>query len=114
MQIQSESYDALMILRPEGRLDAVTAPGFDRETANLLQQQPGCNFLINFGKIEYISSVGLRSLLVLAKLMQRQERKLALCGLGETISEVFRISGFDSLLPVLGTEEDGLAYLKGV
>ena len=75
-------------------------------------QQSGQPVLIDFGNLDYISSAGLRTLLLLAKEMKKNNNLLALCGLNEAIMEVIRISGFDTIVSVYPTIEDGINLLK--
>jgi len=68
--------------------------------------------LIDFEKIDYISSAGLRSILILANEMKSKENILALCCLNETIKEIFCISGFDSIITIYSTIEESIASMK--
>ena len=53
-------------------MDAATFPEFDKEMAELMAQG-GKNFIIDFGELDYISSAGLRSILVAAKKLKEKE-----------------------------------------
>ena len=61
-------------------------------------------------RLEYISSMGLGSLLSVAKKLQPNGGKLAICGLTGMVKEVFRLSGFDKLIP--GFENADAAFQK--
>jgi len=113
MKISSEKTMEVLIIHPEGRLDTLTAGEFEKEATSLMQES-GLSVLIDFGDLHYISSAGLRSLLILAKDLKRRERKIALCSLNETIKEVFMISGFDTIINIYQTTDEGLAFLTGI
>jgi anti-anti-sigma factor len=108
MKITTEETADVLVIHPEGRLDTVTAWEFENEVTPLIRQS-GLNVLIDFGKLEYISSTGLRSILLLAKEMKKKEKKFALCCLNDTILDVFRISGFDTIISIYPTLEEGLS-----
>ena len=61
--------------------------------------------------LEYISSAGLRVVLVLAKRLKQEGGRLVVCALQPAVHEVFDISGFLSILEVENTCEDALARL---
>ena len=111
MIIKTETISEAFVIQPEGRLDAITAAEFEKEVTPMLQSEH--NVLIDFGKIDYISSAGLRSILILVKEMKKHEKVLILCCLNDAIKEVFCISGFDSIMTICPTIEEGLAFLKG-
>ena len=112
MNIPTEKTEIALVIRPEGRLDTSTVEEFENEVLPTIRQS-GQDVLIDFGRLEYISSAGLRSMLLLAKMMKKNEKKLALYALSKPIQEVFRISGFDTIIPVCPTYEEGLSFLKG-
>jgi len=111
MKITTEKTEKVLVIHPEGRLDAITAGEFEKEVTPLIQQT-GQNVLIDFGKIDYISSAGLRTMLIVAKEQKQKGNSLAICCLNETILEVFRISGFDTIIPIYPALEEGLSFLK--
>ncbi len=81
----------------EGRLDTVTAPDLEKELKEVL---PGLNGLtMDFEKLEYISSAGLRVLLSAQKVMNRQG-EMKLIHVNETIMEIFEVTGFSDILTI--------------
>ncbi len=103
-----------LVAELSGRLDARSAPDFERDVlaaADGLEGERGV--LLDLSGLEYISSAGLRSILLLAKRLSGSGGRVALCGMTGVVEEVFNISGFDSFLPVAGGREEGLALLSG-
>ncbi|MFP4154480.1 MAG: STAS domain-containing protein [Halothiobacillaceae bacterium] len=98
MQIQDELNDDILVVRPEGRLDSNTAPDFEQYLLGKLEEQP--RVVIDFTGVDYVSSAGLRVLLMGAKRVRQGQGRLALCGLQDTIRQVFEISGFLTILEV--------------
>ena len=69
--------------------------------------------ILDFEQVSYISSAGLRVLLVTAKTLQGNGAELALCSLDDPIREVFGISGFDSIIPIHDSRAEALAAVNG-
>ena len=81
----------------EGRLDTVTAPELEQELKGSLS---GINELVlDFGKLDYISSAGLRVLLSAQKTMAKQG-SMKLVRVNETIMEIFEVTGFTEILTI--------------
>lgn len=81
-----------------GRLDTITAPALDKELKDSL---PGIETLaIDFSKLEYISSAGLRVLLGAQKVMNRQG-SMTVSNVSENIMEIFEMTGFSDILTIV-------------
>ena len=81
----------------EGRLDTVTAPTL--ETA-LKESLPSVGELtLDFAALDYISSAGLRVLLAVQKLMNKQG-EMKLVHVNDTIMEIFEVTGFSDILTI--------------
>ncbi len=82
----------------EGRLDTVTAPDLEKELKDSLD---GITELqLDFAKLEYISSAGLRVLLAAQKTMAKQGA-MTLTHVNETIMEIFEVTGFSDILTIV-------------
>ena len=81
----------------EGRLDTNTSPELEKELREAL---PGVSALeLDFEKLDYISSAGLRVLLSAQKLMNRQG-EMKVKNVNETIMEIFEVTGFTDILTI--------------
>ena len=81
----------------EGRLDTVTSPSLEAELKDSLD---GVSELtLDFGKLEYVSSAGLRVLLAAQKEMNKKG-VMKLTHVGETIMEIFEVTGFSDILTI--------------
>ena len=81
----------------EGRLDTVTAPELEKCFKESL---PGVTELVmDFEKLDYISSAGLRVLLSAQKTMNRQG-SMKLCHVSESIMEILEVTGFSDILTI--------------
>ena len=81
----------------EGRLDTVTSPSLESELNGALE---GVSELtMDFEKLEYISSAGLRVLLAAQKEMNKRG-VMRLAHINETIMEIFEVTGFADILTI--------------
>jgi anti-sigma B factor antagonist len=107
MNISTREEGAVTVVGVEGNLDTNTAPDAQQHLDGL--QDGGVQkILVNFTDLDYISSAGLRVLLATAKRISASGGSLRICGLNETVNEVFEISGFSVILSVFGSEAEAL------
>ena len=108
MKVHPEQANGVLVLKPEGRIDGQNAGDFQSSVMAAIADAEGA-VVADFGSISYISSAGLRAILLVAKTMRQRNAGFALCSLSEQIDEVFRISGFDKIIAVHGTRADAIA-----
>lgn len=91
-----QDHSASFIL--SGRLDTITSPELEKE----LQEIPADlkELVLDFGGLEYISSAGLRVLLVAQKMMSKQG-EMKLIHVNETVMEIFDVTGFSDILTIV-------------
>ena len=82
----------------EGRLDTVTAPELEQALKESLEGVT--ELTLDMEKLEYISSAGLRVLLAAQKQMNKQG-EMKLTHVGETILEIFEVTGFNEILTIV-------------
>ncbi|MCQ2437483.1 MAG: STAS domain-containing protein [Clostridia bacterium] len=97
MIIEKKIINKTLEIALTGRLDTVTAPDLESElTASI----DGIEHLVmDFTKLEYISSAGLRVLLSAQKMMNEQG-SMEVCHVNDSIREVFDITGFTDVLTI--------------
>lgn len=108
MNIQVEHRDQVLLLSPQGRVDALTSAGL--EAALLPPLEAGSKVLLCCSEMVYISSAGLRILLKAAK---SQSGTLVLCCLTEMVSKVLKVSGFEKFFTIVSGTDEGLESLQG-
>lgn len=107
MNIETEHHDDILVIRPRGRLDSSNSP----ELEHLLTEQleAGCQRLVlDFSGLDYISSAGLRVVLLVGKKLRASKGKMVLAGLQDMVREVFDMSGFLVLFAVADSLDEGL------
>ncbi len=107
MEIQTRKEKVAVVVSVKGRMDAVTAPEFDKHVVDLISRGEK-TFLVNLSELDYISSAGLRSILALAKKLKERAGKIVVAGLKGPVEEVFKISGFQSMFKIFDSEESAL------
>lgn len=97
MNINKNKEDAKMTIALEGRLDTTTAPLLEGELKDSLADIT--ELVFDFFKLEYISSAGLRVLLVAQKAMNKQG-SMVIRNVNDVIMEVFEVTGFSDILTI--------------
>ena len=97
LNILKTKEDEKLSLALEGRLDTMTSPDLE----NVLKEElTGVTALVmDFEKLEYISSAGLRVLLSAQKIMNRKG-EMKIVHVNELVQEVFDVTGFSDLLTI--------------
>lgn len=99
MDILTEKMDNFYVFKLVGRLDASTSNDFEEKVLDAISAGE-TNMIINFNELEYISSSGLRVLLVAAKKLKAKSGVIKICGMKNHIREVFEIAGFTPLFVI--------------
>ena len=97
LNISKEIENGKCTLTLEGRLDTVTAPDLEKEMPAVVEEAN--ELIMDFEKLEYISSAGLRVLLMAHKTMAKKGG-LKVVRVNETIMEIFEVTGFADILTV--------------
>ena len=95
MTINKSRNDCELILAVEGRLETTTAP--ELEAVIKTELEGVTELVFDLSKLEYISSAGLRVLLMAQKTMNRQGA-MKVRGASEIVSEIFEVTGFTDIL----------------
>ena len=97
MKIEHKENGTELTVALEGRLDTTTAPELEADLKNSLD---GLTVLIlDFEKLEYISSAGLRVLLSAQKVMNRQG-EMKLLHVNDVVNEILEVTGFTDILTI--------------
>ncbi|MCF7708540.1 MAG: STAS domain-containing protein [Verrucomicrobia bacterium] len=99
MEFENSTQDGVTVIAVGGRLDGVGAPEVEAHCLSLIEEGV-VRMILNLSGVDYISSAGLRSLLVVAKAIKSADGELLLCELTPMVRQVMEISGFDQILAV--------------
>lgn len=114
MQIASQRYVDVVVVTPEGRLDFGNAADLERALAPCLAaaNEAPAGVVVDCRRVDYISSIGLRALMVAAKALRARGARIAAAGLQPVVAEIFAISRFHAVVEVFGTPELALASMS--
>ncbi len=96
MNLSVTRLSGVPVLAVAGRLDSTNAAAFDQEAEKLAAEEPDW-VILDLTALDFISSAGLRSLLILAKSLRKHHGELHFAGMQPQVQEVFAISGFENL-----------------
>ncbi len=102
MQFSSRQFADIVVAAPVGRIDHAAAGQLEQSLAPLLAEASTGKggVILDFAGVDYISSVGLRVLMIAAKQMRGRGARIAVAALQPVVTEIFAISRFDSVLEV--------------
>ena len=101
MQVVTSEQGCVGIIALTGRIDATT-----------LLDSGAKKVVVDLGGGEYISSAGLRGILTMVKASKAAAATLAFCSMQSMVAEVFKISGFSSMLPIYATRDEAVSALS--
>ncbi len=99
------------MLIPEGRLEAPDIEKFEKSIQERILNGD-LNIIIDFGKVEAIDTAGLRSLLGIAAKLVIKHGRLVLCGLGNNVLALFRVTSSDQVMEVVDTCEEAVESFR--
>lgn len=111
MEITGNKVGQVNVLCPCGRLDAYAAIEVEKKL-NELTDNAQVSLVVSLGKLEYISSAGLRVLLGALKKTRKAQGDLRLACLQPYVKEVFDIAGFTQLFKMFDKEQDAIDSYK--
>ena len=106
MKLDHEEKDGVVCVRITGRLDADSAAQAETTLKGLLKAGK-TRLVFDLGQMDYISSAGLRVILMTVKELQNRNGKVVLSALTPYVREIFDVSNFSSIIPITDTVEAG-------
>lgn len=110
VEIQTIKKGNAIVVSVIGRMDATTTPEYEQKLNELIAA--GHNTLvIDFMYLDYISSAGLRGILVTVKAIKAAGGKIAFANIRNTVKDVFDISGFGTIFQINDSVESALTQI---
>jgi anti-anti-sigma factor len=107
VDLKEEKKGDILILRINGRLDALSSPNAERKVFDYINSGQH-KLVLDFSGVDYLSSAGMRMLLSTTKKLRTLAGKLIVCCVATNVMDVLKMSGFDHVLELTKTEEDAL------
>ena len=98
MDIEKSFDDNDLTVNVEGRIDTITSQELESSLNEEIENIT--SLTLDFTKLEYISSAGLRVLIATQKKLNQNDIPMTITNVNETIKEIFRMSGFDKILEI--------------
>ncbi len=108
MEISTTSKDNATLLSLNGRIDTATAPELE-QAINKVIDGGQRKVLLDFERVTYISSGGLRVLLATAKKLKNPGDKFGICALSPEVLKILKLAGFTSIFSIYASEGEALA-----
>jgi len=108
---KSEIEGRTLVVMPSGSLSSLAGQYFQPELDDLLeqlQQSELNNVVIDLGEVSYFGTIMLGTMHRLWRRVRDRDGRMALCNVSTLGHEILRVSGFDTLWPILSSREDAL------
>lgn len=110
MDIQTKMIDDILVINLTGEINGRNA--HDVQDQLLPLAQPDCKLLLNMSNVSYMSSAGLRTLLMLYRHIDSQSGCIALCNLQEMIQDMMSVTGFLDFFTAHASEAEGITAIQ--
>lgn len=111
MAISTERDGSVLTVEAQGRIDGSNAADFLKSVEGVIDQSDTA-VILDFSELNYISSAGLRIILLIAKDLRQRSVKFAVCSLSSSVAEIFMISGFDQIIDLHENSAAAVAALQ--
>jgi len=112
VEISISRSNEVVIVGVEGRLDSTTSSRLEDELLGLIAKAEH-RLILDCSRLVYISSAGLRAVLLAAKRLKNAGGMLVLCSLSAAVRKVFDLAGFASIIPVRNSVTEALLEIPG-
>jgi anti-sigma B factor antagonist len=111
MEITEQKSAGVVTLRLSGRLDTTTASAFEDTILGRIESGER-HLVIDLAQLDYISSAGLRVIVLAGKRLSAANGKMVLCSLKDRVREVFDIARLSSIFSIYSSHDDATRGLQ--
>jgi len=108
MEVKRADENGVTVISLHGRFDAASAPDTESAFRDIINENPN-RVVVDLGDVEYISSGGLRVIIMLAKALEKSRGELRLCALSPFVSEVFELTNLGKRYVLCETRGEAIA-----
>ena len=109
MDISENSRDGALVISASGRIDSTTAAQLEAVLPARVRDHAAV--IADLSGVPYVSSAGLRVLLIGAKAAKAAGHKLVITGVSPAVREVFDISGFSKIFTIEADVDSAIASI---
>jgi anti-sigma B factor antagonist len=106
MQVDVRKEGGIVLVEPVGDIDGKTAPDFQEQVLGLVQ--PQAHIVLNLARVAFMSSAGLRSMLLIYREAKSKDAKVVLAEINKDIRNSMSATGFLSFFVVCDSVQDGM------
>jgi len=111
MDIESEQVGDVCVVTAHGRLDGIYSSAFANRVGELITGAHP-KILIDFSDVDFVTSAGLRAVLLVMRKAKASGGAFALCGVNDPVREVLDVSGFAEVFSLHPGRAEGIAALN--
>lgn len=111
ISVQIEENKEKRIIRLDGRIDAAATPILETKLDELLKSGHS-KIVLDFSRVDYLSSAGLRFLLSATKKAKAAKGMLVIASIQDEVMEIIKMAGFERILLIYPNETKALAALE--
>jgi anti-sigma B factor antagonist len=104
MQVDVRDDGGIVLIEPAGDIDGKTAPDFQEQM--LAQVQPGARIVLSLARVPFMSSAGLRAMLLIYREAKAKDARLVLAEVNKDIRNSMSATGFLSFFVVRDSVQD--------
>ena len=111
MGINAERANGTVIAKADGRIDSSNSREFHSDLQTVVAESD-TTLVLDFEDVSYISSAGMRVILLATKNLQKSGMRFVLCSMTDSVREVFTISGFDKIISIHNSQAEALSAVS--
>jgi len=114
MELDTKAYADVLVLSPAGRIDHTNCEHFLEAIQPELERctASGPRLVFDLGRLEYVSSAGLRCFLIAAKQVKPLGGTVVVAAMRPVVKEIFEISRFNLVFPIFDTVRAAVAQVS--
>jgi len=106
VNIESRVTDDKIIVRLSGRIGGESSIEMYRELKNIINDNNNKSLILDFGKLDFIDSSGLGSLVAINSTLLKQGLTLTLASIPDNLMDLLRVTNLDRVLNIVMKVED--------
>ncbi len=110
MEVQYNVYDGVIVLQVAGEIDGSSAPVLQEQVLSVAE--PGCRMLLDVSLVEFMSSAGLRVMLLLHRQITGGGGQIVLSGLSDSLRDTMDATGFLKHFMTTQDMDSGMEVLR--
>lgn len=108
MNLNYEKKDNVIVVYIESPLDIGNSPFIQKDLSSLIDQFPGYNFIVNMGQVELMNSAGIGVLIISAKKLESNSKRLKITDLNIAVKKVIQMMDVNDIIEVYDNEKEAL------